>query len=319
MTHDELAEDLARHIRATSDAPMVWTDMQLGPVGSPRPDVYVMAKSYTGLRPIAYEVKVSVSDFRADVTAGKWQSYRAMASGIWFAFPSTLKISKDDVPAECGLIRRDMETGKWRSIRRPILRPLDNLPVKVWQKLLIDGVKREKSVVSSAQTSLAGFNQYRAEDDARKRWGKVTADVIRSLSDAMARRDSLVSELSTQRDRQDAANKVLVDTAVRRATDAAQREHTEVSARERELARAIGLGYDCSVEDIRVRLASVIGILKAGDVSHLAERLERQAATLREGAEAFESIRDAFTIPHKSRLDPVGIAANDPGDSVASL
>ena len=74
MKHDELADDLAAHLRA--DRRMVWTNIQLGPSGSPRPDVYAFFKSYVDPRPMAYECKVSLSDFRADVTAGKWQSYR---------------------------------------------------------------------------------------------------------------------------------------------------------------------------------------------------------------------------------------------------
>lgn len=45
LTHDELAADLAAKLR--TDRRMVWTDIQLGPSGSPRPDVYAIFKSFS--------------------------------------------------------------------------------------------------------------------------------------------------------------------------------------------------------------------------------------------------------------------------------
>lgn len=138
MTHDELAADLAAHLRANGDV-CVWTDMQMGPVGSPRPDVYVLPKEYRGFHPLSYEVKVSVQDFRADTTRAKWQSYLPFSAGVVFACPAGL-LKAADVPTGCGLIERGA-TG-WRHKKRPTLRHVENLPIKVWQKLVIDGVER---------------------------------------------------------------------------------------------------------------------------------------------------------------------------------
>lgn len=42
LGHDELAQSLAAHLRG--DARMIWCDLQLGPSGSPRPDVYTIDK-----------------------------------------------------------------------------------------------------------------------------------------------------------------------------------------------------------------------------------------------------------------------------------
>ena len=61
MKHDELAFNLAMSLR--SEKRMVWTDMQLGPSGSARPDVYTLMKSYTQPNPTTYEVKISVIRF----------------------------------------------------------------------------------------------------------------------------------------------------------------------------------------------------------------------------------------------------------------
>src|SRR6266571_2431143 len=94
-THDELAADLAGHLKTPER--MCWTDMQLGPAGSPRPDVYCIDKSFVSPFPTAYECKVSVPDFRSDVTSGKWSSYLKFAYRVFFAVPAGL-VSKADVP-----------------------------------------------------------------------------------------------------------------------------------------------------------------------------------------------------------------------------
>lgn len=147
LTHDELAADLAGHLRGPST--MVWTNLQLGPSGSPRPDVYAIDKSFVNPRPRAYEVKVSLADFRADATAGKWMSYRCYAGAVYFAVPAGL-ISREEIPPTCGLLVRG-DTG-WRAWRRATLAPV-KIPEATFMKLLIDGVEREGPV-------------YR-----RKRWG----------------------------------------------------------------------------------------------------------------------------------------------------
>ena len=103
MTHNDLAASLAGHL--LGDGRMVWCDMQLGPLPSPRPDVYTIDKSYRHPKPTAYEVKVSVADFRSDVTSGKWQVYRRFAGAVYFAVPAGLA-SPSDVPDGCGLYTR---------------------------------------------------------------------------------------------------------------------------------------------------------------------------------------------------------------------
>lgn len=169
--HDDLAADLAGHLR--TDARMVWTDIQLGPSGSPRPDVYAMMKSFVKPEPTAYEVKVSVSDFRADVTAGKWMSYRAFAGRIVFAVPAGL-ISPADVPTTCGLMVRS-ETG-WRAARKATASPCD-IDRMALLKLLIDGVNREGNF-----GRLERGRHHLANKHAEKRWGEAIA---RQIQDAM--------------------------------------------------------------------------------------------------------------------------------------
>lgn len=137
MSHDELAQSLAAHLRGPDR--MTWCDMQLGPAGSPRPDVFTLQKSFVRPTPMVYECKVSVADFRADATTGKWQTYLEYACGVYFAVPAGL-VSKGDVPDRCGLMVLG-EKG-WRAAKRPILQPA-KVPYSAMLKLVIDGVERE--------------------------------------------------------------------------------------------------------------------------------------------------------------------------------
>ncbi len=140
--HDELASDLANHFRNDNER-VVWEDMQLGPSGSPRPDVYVIPKTYYKFNPAAYEVKISRSDFLSDIKSGKWQSYYQYAKTITFAVPDGL-VKKTEVPEAAGLILRKDKV--WRYAKKPTVQTLETLPHKAWMKLLIDGIDRANRI-----------------------------------------------------------------------------------------------------------------------------------------------------------------------------
>lgn len=136
--HNTLAEDLADHLRLTTDR-LAWTNMPMGPAGTVRPDVFTLSRTFSRFAPISYEVKVSVSDFRADVTAGKWSEYLAFSSAVVFAVPAGL-ITRKDIPEGCGLMTRS-DAG-WKTAKAPTLRTVDNLPKSTWMKILFDGLER---------------------------------------------------------------------------------------------------------------------------------------------------------------------------------
>jgi len=169
--HDELQEDLASHLRAGTDR-MVWTNTQLGPVGSPRPDVFTVNKSFSRFASDAYEIKVSVSDLRSDVTSGKWQSYRKFAHRVWFAFPRGMA-PLDLIPKECGVILRSDSC--WRAARKPVAQVLDTLPRDAWLKLLMDvhPVNMSGQVKAPRHAS-----DYTAAELVRKRLGKEIGDLF---------------------------------------------------------------------------------------------------------------------------------------------
>lgn len=172
FTHDGLQEDLAAHLRGSGDR-MVWTNLQLGPAGSPRPDVFTINKSYSRFRSDCYEIKVSVSDLRHDVTSGKWQSYLQYGSSVWFAFERGL-VPLDLIPKECGVILRG-ESG-WRAARKPVAQALRTLPHDAWMKLLIESNPDGNQLARLSEVRRA--NTWDVERIARKKLGDELGELL---------------------------------------------------------------------------------------------------------------------------------------------
>lgn len=212
MTHDQLQEDLACHLRAGTDR-MVWTNTQLGPVGSPRPDLFTVNKSFSKFRADAYEIKVSVSDLRSDVTSGKWQSYRKFSNVVWFAFPKGMA-SLDLIPKECGVILRS-DAG-WRAARKPVAQVLDTLPRDAWLKLLMDLHPINSNGFLKAPRSA---NDYTGAEIVRKRLGDKIGRLFSDVADAERllqwRKDSLGKDIADIESKKAAHRKGIDDDAAR--------------------------------------------------------------------------------------------------------
>lgn len=225
-THNELLQDLAQHLEAPER--MVWMDMQLGPSGSPRPDVYTLNKSYTKPMPLAYEIKVSVADFRSDITSGKWQSYLKFAAGVIFCVPAGL-ITKMDLPSGCGLMYRSDDG--WRKIKGPTLHPVQ-IPTDAFMKLLIDGISR-----ASRAGRKEFANEWMIHDRIKSKLGE---NVARALKDSEALIDEAKREAGhiVRRAENDARRNR--DEADRLAQDIER--HRQIKAEAiKELAQALGL------------------------------------------------------------------------------
>ena len=190
--HDELLADLAGHLNAADR--MIWTDMQLGPSGSPRPDIYVLQKSYSKPQPTAYEIKVSRSDLRSDTTSGKWQAYLKYAGAVVFAVPDGL-CSPDEIPAGCGLIVRKAQV--WRNVRKPVRQAIAALPMDVSMKLLIDGVARCFESRLPTPRRLELWVEHAA---VRKKFGAEVANCARDIVAAQQRLDSARSQANHEWD-----------------------------------------------------------------------------------------------------------------------
>lgn len=182
MSHDDLAHNLALHLLHKDR--MVFEDLPCGSAGSQRPDVLVMSKSYTKPNPIAYEIKVSVSDFRSDVTSAKWRGYLKYAWGVSFAVPKGL-ITKTDLPDGCGLVTYNGEG--WSTVKRPTLSPCP-LDTEFMLKLLIDGQRRQ---TTPEPLKNRGFDRYACDAALRKKWGKDIAAKLHFLDEYPAKKREL--------------------------------------------------------------------------------------------------------------------------------
>jgi hypothetical protein len=235
--HDDLAHDLADMLRGGDR--VVWEDMQLGPSGSPRPDVYTVPKSFANFRPLAYEVKISVSDFRRDVTAGKWQSYLRYASGVVFAVPAGL-IDKSEIPKGCGLMIRGENA--WRTVKGPTLSRVENLPLEAWLKLFIDGFGRCDTPIK-ARSADAWLHSAKA----RKVLGEKVARLVLDVASAESWAKYEIDRLSAKREGAvEEQRKLAEEIKARAASDAQQSDSTRV-----ELANALGLPTDASIFQIQ--------------------------------------------------------------------
>ncbi|MEL6859289.1 MAG: hypothetical protein AAFO74_12955 [Pseudomonadota bacterium] len=281
--HDELASDLAQHLVA--DNRMVWTDMQMGPSGSARPDVYTMQKSYTRPRPISYEIKVSRSDFLSDVNAGKWQKYLDFSGGVIFAVPHGL-VTKAEVPFECGLIVRG-ENG-WRTLKRE--KPGTGRPgFQSMMKLVIDGIDR---CVEKRAASPKVVNNWTVERSVRRDLGDEVADVVRDHL-AAANRLKLTKQ-SADADRAQAAEVLRAAKAEGRKV---AQQYKETAERELEItrveaARALGLPENANWQDLRFRRRDLLrNLSKDGIFLGMQQEIRDLRQVLRSAAQRGDAVQ----------------------------
>ncbi|MCY1167109.1 DNA repair protein MmcB-like protein [compost metagenome] len=270
MTHDQLQEDLATHLRAGTDR-MVWTNMQLGPSGSPRPDVFTVNKSFSRFRSDCYEIKVSVSDLRHDVTSGKWQSYRKFGHAVWFAFPRGM-VELDLVPKECGIILRG-ET--WRAARKPVAQVLDTLPRDTWLKLLMEGVPRfGNGAVVSRRSDV-----WHLEQVARKKFGDNIGDLLKERTYAESRFQAATEKLNAS------AEEIKKEVNERRTRAIADAERAQRSLDEsmQELAHALGLEFKtASVRDLAIAVRQFQNNMQGRGLSQAIAQLQGLQAAMKE-------------------------------------
>ena len=191
LTHDDLAHTLAQHLQ--SESRMVWENIPAGCAGNVRPDVYTLEKSFSSPNPITYEVKVSLSDFRSDVTKAKWKAYLRFSYGVVFAVPKGL-ITKNDLPQGCGLITYN-GAGIWRTVKKPTLHPCQ-IDSDVLLKLLMGGADR---MTQAKPIQNRDFDQWQHMDALREKFGKNIAEklsLIEEYPDMKKELKALKSELS---------------------------------------------------------------------------------------------------------------------------
>lgn len=270
--HDELAHDLAQSLRVNPEH-IVWEDMQMGPSGSIRPDVYLLKKRYSTFAPVTYEVKISVSDFRSDITSGKWQGYLNFSSAVIFAVPAGL-IKKEDVPAGCGLIVRHEEV--WRMVKKPTMQHLETLPRESWMKLVIDGIQRATEQRDEARLRVAP-NRWSVERALSKKLGHeisgLVAKIIQSrafVADEIERNEKTLQEVRDGTHQQ-----------LKWAREAVDREQKRISGELADLAVALGLPAEATPRELSVSVMDAVRRLSGDDeVQRLRKLIDRiQKAT----------------------------------------
>ncbi|TLP68219.1 MmcB family DNA repair protein [Pseudomonas nitroreducens] len=271
--HDELAHDLAQSLRVNPEH-IVWENMQMGPSGSIRPDVYLLKKRYSTFAPVTYEVKVSVSDFRSDITSGKWQGYLGFSSAVIFAVPAGL-ISKDDVPAGCGLIVRHDEV--WRMVKKPTMQHIETLSREAWLKLVIDGIDRAVAQRDEPRVRHAP-HAWGVQQVIRK---KVGGEIAELVSIAMKAREGVQQAI----ERAEEQRREITEGTHRELKWARERIESEserLSGELRDLAKALGLAEDVSVRSLTSALESAVRRLQGdAEVQRLRNLFERiQSATV---------------------------------------
>lgn len=128
--HHDLAGRLSQWLRAQGR--ITWENIELlvprteGGKQAVRPDVFSLAATYDEKRinPRIYEVKVSRSDFLADVAKpDKRAGYLHLAEVLYYVAPAGM-IAADEIPDHCGLL---VETGKgeFNVVKRAKKRPVE--------------------------------------------------------------------------------------------------------------------------------------------------------------------------------------------------
>ncbi|WP_186214212.1 hypothetical protein [Burkholderia gladioli] len=281
-THNALAEDLAAHLRGASDR-LIWTDMQLGPAGSPRPDVYSVPCSFARFQPVAYECKISVADFRRDVTAGKWTSYLRFAAGVIFAARAGL-LKKDDIPAGCGLIVRGPDG--WRTLKGPTLKNMENLPRDAWVKLIIDGLARE--VERQKREGRADVvSEWKLDQRLREKLGDLVADAVRDRLSAERRLHDATEALRTVAKEAEDERQLILS----RSRERAQRDATQIDEARAALAQSLGLRADAGAMQISMACHEAARRLNADtEIQRLRHLIERMQMALDTGKEPLPHI-----------------------------
>ncbi|WP_321885974.1 hypothetical protein [Burkholderia cenocepacia] len=257
--------------------------MQLGPAGSPRPDIYTVPCSFARFQPVAYECKISVADFRRDVTAGKWTSYLRFAAGVIFAAPAGL-LKKEDIPAGCGLIVRGPDG--WRSLKGPTLKNVDNLPRDAWIKLIIDGLARLAD--QSHEQLRAGLcNEWTLEKKLRARLGNIVADAVRDQLHAERRLKTATERLESLAEEAERERRLILD----RAKEHAERDAAQIDGARIELARALGLPARAGAWEIASACKQAARRVNVdSEIKRLRQQLERIQVALESAAEPLPHI-----------------------------
>lgn len=303
--HDELAADLAAHLRHGGER-LTWVNMAI--CGDARPDVWTL-RPFSQAQPemVAYEVKVSWEDLRGDITSGKWQKYMAFSQGVTFAVPHGL-CKASDIPKGCGLIIRG-ETS-WRHQCRPTLQfhsrplPLD-AQIRLISARPHTGQRTRFSSYDSPEWRERQWDYDRLRADmfehARRAVGKAIGQQVATYLQDPAKANDVVERAKAQ------AEKIL-----ERARTDAEWEKGQLGTAWDELALAVGLEKGAPHNAITRRVHQAAERLDGNsEIRALRRGLDRIAEALAEARLTGQLTRGGLHTPPESETPGPGAARHD--------
>lgn len=189
-TGKALAEDLAESRDQAQW--LTWVQIPLGSVqygNSPRADVLTARKSFFNPSFTIYEVKVSRSDFNADINKGKYRAYFDYCCQLYFAVPKGL-ITRADIPEGTGLTVRG-DNG-WHVVKAAARR--EHTPnVELLLKLLMRGY--EDHLIQWKQYDRLKNLEYKGLKEASYQFGIKVAHDLGNASELIQEADKLKDEV----------------------------------------------------------------------------------------------------------------------------
>lgn len=157
--HQELIDDLVRTLDFWRS--IVITEQPAGSrwfQDAPIPDVMVIDKSYTRTNVRIFEVKVTQSDFRQDVTSQKYTRYLPLCDRFYFAVPLGIKWQEllVNVPAAGVMVRGEKGWKVARRCSKDAREPQDEM---FWQSLLF-GMSKKVGEANQRRTELETSKDY---------------------------------------------------------------------------------------------------------------------------------------------------------------
>jgi hypothetical protein len=229
--------------------------------------------------PTAYECKISISDFRADVTVAKWHKNLDNAYRVIFAAPAGL-IKAADVPEACGLILR--HDSAWRYAKKPVVNPRP-IAQQALLKLLIDGVANE-----GPKARVRRWNDWDATAAFARNFG---AEAARYVGDAA----SIHRDLARAEDQR----LKMLEQARNDAKAIVQRATQEAPVMWAQLLETLGLDADAGRWEVQ-RVVNELKTAKEG--TEEARELRRTVNVLRRLLESLSS----FETQKPASLRPTG-------------
>lgn len=157
------ADEILQVLQRRHQADLWITEVKDGPstmVRTSRMDGLAIKRSWTHPRFVGYEVKVSRSDFLRD---NKWDFYLPLTHQFSFACPWDL-IQPDELPSVVGLYWVNPEDGKLKQVRKPVLRPMQELPTWLLYYVVISRLEPDRHpFFPSTREYITAFVEDKAE------------------------------------------------------------------------------------------------------------------------------------------------------------